>query len=187
MLPYVPFMVHLPKADGDLRRQLNLPPGAIVFGRHGGDYSFDIPFAQEAVVQCARARRDLYFLFMNTNRFCEEMPNIKHIGGTADPLQKARFIATCDAMIHARHRGETFGLAVAEFSIMNKPVFTWGGSVERCHLEILGNKAIWYRDKEDLIQLLLQFHPATGVDYDAYSGKYSPSRVMARFDSVFLK
>lgn len=36
--------------------------------------------------------------------------------------EKTTFINTCDAMLWARHDGETFGLAIGEFSSKNKPV-----------------------------------------------------------------
>ena len=42
--------------------------------------------------------------------------------------EKEAFYRTCDAMLHARRDGETFGLAVAEFSVRNKPVITKGAS-----------------------------------------------------------
>jgi hypothetical protein len=38
-------------------------------------------------------------------------PNILHLPATADGAFKERFIGACDAMLHARSRGETFGLA----------------------------------------------------------------------------
>ena len=38
--------------------------------------------------------------------------------------EKSRFLYACDAMIHARADGETFGMAVAEFSVHNRPVLT---------------------------------------------------------------
>ena len=50
--------------------------------------------------------------------------NIIHIDRTSDPARKAAFIRTCDAMLHGRSNGETFGLAVAEFSAANRPVLT---------------------------------------------------------------
>ena len=37
-------------------------------------------------------------------------------------------------MIHGRSDGETFGLAVAEFSVANKPVITYSESKDREHL-----------------------------------------------------
>ena len=44
-----------------------------------------------------------------------------------DLNKKVEFISSCDAMIHARQMGETFGAAVSEFSIKNKPVITCRG------------------------------------------------------------
>ena len=46
-------------------------------------------------------------------------------------------------MIHARQMGETFGAAVSEFSIKNKPVITCRG-YDNAHLDILKDKAIIY-------------------------------------------
>ena len=186
-LPHVPYMVHLLRADRDLRSELGIPKDATVFARHGGAETFDIPFVQAAVIRCARHSPDTYFLFMNTNRFCENLPNVLFLPPTTDPMQKARFIATSDAMLHARQRGETFGLAIGEFSIMNKPVLTWDGSPERCHLEILGEKAIRYSDAAGLSRLLREFRPDKSVDYDVYSREYSPEIVMAKFGEVFLQ
>ena len=57
-----------------------------------------------------------------------------------------RFFATCDAMLHAREEGETFGMAVAEFSLRNKPVITYNGSgqYDNAHVRMLGSKALLY-------------------------------------------
>ena len=41
-----------------------------------------------------------------------------------EPELKVSFINTCDCMIHARTDGETFGLAIAEFSTLNKPIIS---------------------------------------------------------------
>ena len=35
-IPYVPHMIDLPKSDKNLRKRLNIPPNAIVFGGYGG-------------------------------------------------------------------------------------------------------------------------------------------------------
>ena len=42
-----------------------VPKDSIVFGRHGGEDSFDIPWVQQAVVEMAEERPDIWFLFMN--------------------------------------------------------------------------------------------------------------------------
>ena len=41
-----------------------------------------------------------------------------------EQIDKVRFIQTCDMMIHGRTVGETFGIAIGEFSFYNKPVMT---------------------------------------------------------------
>lgn len=127
--PYVPYMVRLSDTKEDLRQELSIPKDAIVFGRHGGYDSFDIIFAKEAIIEIAQIRKNCYFLFLNTEKFCN-LPNVIFLPANADMIYKTKFINTCDAMLHARLRGETFGLACAEFSIKNKPIITWNGSFD---------------------------------------------------------
>ena len=189
-LPYVPYIAHLPDTKETLHDELGLKPNTIIFGRHGGADSFDIIFAQEAVIEIAKQKKDWYFLFLNTIKFCD-LPNVIFLPATADMLYKTKFINTCDIMIHARHRGETFGLACAEFSIKNKPVITWNGSFERSHIEILGTKGLYYNTKEELIRLILEcgikINDIRSKNWDAYSEKFNPTAVMNMFNNVFIK
>jgi hypothetical protein len=47
---------------------------------------------------------------------------------------------------------ETFGLSIAEFFIKNKPIITCKyGDLE--HIKILGDKAIIYNSKEEVINI----------------------------------
>ena len=89
-------------------------------------------------------------------------------------------------MLHARKRGETFGMAIAEFSSCNKPVFTWSGSEEKAHIDMLGHKAVVYNDQIDLENLLLDYKIVNDTDYNAYSD-YTPEKVIKTFEDVFLK
>eukprot|EP00966_Prymnesium_polylepis_P174272 4032139-Prymnesium_polylepis.1 len=134
-----------PLSGRDLRGTLNIPEGATVFCRYGGPGTFDIEFAKEAVRQVARSRADVYFLFAGTDPFSDTRANIVHLRAITEDAEKHshRFIRTCDAMLHARRDGESFGMAVAEFSVMNKPVFTYAFAPKggREHLHILGDKA----------------------------------------------
>jgi len=99
-----------------------------------------------------------------------------------------RFINTADGMIHARGIGESFGLACGEFSIKNKPVMTYALSPQRSHIEILGKKALLYKGKKDLEQMLLSFHSQVQHErnWDAYSQDFLPTAVMSKFEQVFL-
>ena len=120
-IPYVPYIVHLPEVEDDMRNELGIPEDALVLGRNGGWETFDLPFVKEAIVECINERLDLWFVFQFTEPFYKH-ERIIYLNGTPDLNQKVKFINTCDAMIHARYIGESFGLSCAEFSIRNKPI-----------------------------------------------------------------
>jgi|APGre2960657373_1045057.scaffolds.fasta_scaffold07606_2 hypothetical protein len=190
-LPFVPYMVDLLKYDHDMnyREFFGIPKEALVFGYYGGPTSFNIEFAKKAVVDFASKHKDVYFIFMNSERFCD-LVNVIFLESTTDMEKKVGFINTCDACIHARNGGESFGLTVAEFSIKNKPVFTTtyctDALCDGAHLEMLGDKCVLYNDYDDLIY---KFSNAKDIiksktDWNAY-GKYNPQSVMEQFNNVF--
>ena len=92
-------------------------------------------------------------------------------------------------MIHARGIGESFGLACGEFSIKGKPVITYALSPQRSHIEILGEKAILYKDKQDLSNIFMGFNRQFQhqKNWDAYSDDFSSKVVMKKFDEVFIR
>jgi hypothetical protein len=201
--PVVPHIVRAATDEtDDLRAELGIPPDATVFGRYGGYESFDIDAARAAVLELARAcecssgSQKLFFLFMNTPPLAPPLRHIIHLERTSDECRKRRFIRTCDAMIHARSAGETFGLAVAEFSACNKPVFTsklhTDDNTARFHLDTLSRhsplcKELFYTDKAQLVGLFRSFdrEKAKRVDWNAYRA-FEPAHVMAIFHSTFL-
>ena len=186
-LPYVPHMVNLPQTDENLRQQLNIPKGALVIASYGGEDSFNVPFVPAAIAEVLQKRRDLVFLFMNYPPFLSH-ERAMFLPGNPDPEFKTRFINTSDAMIHAQRLGESFGLACGEFSSRHKPVITFGGSYGRSHIEILGEKALLYNTKQELVLILLslskQFIGAQS--WDSYSEQFAPGPVMEKFKKVFL-
>jgi hypothetical protein len=184
--PYVPHIVESPRSSLGLRSQLGIPAHAVVFGRYGGAETFDIRFAQQVVEQVAQSVPDRYFLFMNTDPFCSPRHNIIFLEGTANSQQKEDFIHTCDAMLHARQSGETFGLAIAEFAVRQRPVITWTGSHERSHIELLGDTGLYYDDAESLARLLCSFQPDKTKNWDVYSERFNPQVVMEQFKRVFI-
>ena len=93
-------------------------------------------------------------------------------------------------MVHARREGETFGLAVAEFAVRNKPVLTANLTFRQstlAHVHHLGAKAILYTDAASLLDALLSFNrtDAASRDWRAYT-EFEPHMVMRRFREVFL-
>ncbi len=185
--PVVPYMVDLPEGDVHYREQLGIPPGAVVFGRHGGRDQFNIPFVHEVVRRVAEADEGTYFLFMNTDRFCRPRHNIIHLNPTWDLEAKVGFINTCDAMLHARVQGETFGLAIAEFLLRDKPVIACTEGVDQNHRAMLGEHGLYYGTPTALFDTLIGFQRTAppGV-YRERVAEFSPERVMERFKAVFL-
>jgi hypothetical protein len=184
-LPAVPHMIDLPEVEDDLRNELNIPSSAIVFGRNGGTYSWNINFVEKSISEALNQRDEIFFVFQNTPRFLEH-ERIINIPPTADMEYKVKFINTCDAMIHARKEGESFGLTCGEFSVKNKPVITWDGSAEKNHTFILGEKGIYYKDQSDLTKIFLSFKPNPNKDWNAYKD-YSPEKIMKIFNEVYLQ
>ena len=111
-IPYVPHIVTLPKVTEDYREVLGIPDDAIVFFRHGGNTTFDLSYVHKAIYDVATLHKDKYFIFMNTNVFCDPLPNIIHVEPTIDQEIKRAFINTGNCYIHARSEGESFGLAI---------------------------------------------------------------------------
>lgn len=189
-IPYVPHIVKLAEPTYDIRAQYNIPKDAIVFGRHGGSDTFDISWAWEVVNETSKLYENVYFLFLNTNH-----PNsglqlngrVIFIPPTSNDEYKSSFIHACDAMLHARSRGETFGLAVGEFSLARKPVITYGESYERAHIdELSGSQCYLYFNKE---QLLTGIELVRKLNWKPWSFGYldfTPEKVMQKFKEVFL-
>jgi hypothetical protein len=183
-IPYVPHMVNLPECDDDYRRQLNISPDSIVFGRYGGYETFDIPFVHQAIKQILDQTNNIYFLFCNTHCFVNH-PRAIFTSNTASLQEKVKFINTCDAFIHARYRGETFGLSVLEFMSKNKPIFTFGQSDEKHHYSLLDGQGIVYNNYEELFELIRKFVPNKILYKQLHN--FLPQTVTNQFCNIFLK
>jgi hypothetical protein len=182
--PVIPHMVDLPHVEGTLRDTFHIPSDSIVYGRYGGFHEFNIPMVHQAIQQYLDMDPTCYFLFMNTHNFYDH-PRIIYVEQNVNMDDKVKFINTCDAMIHAREMGETFGLSIAEFSIKNKPIITCThGYIE--HIRILGEKAILYDSVDSLLDIFknIQSILSSRTDWNAYRS-YSPDHVMCLFQTIF--
>lgn len=186
-IPFVPYIVTLPEGNLNLREELGIPTDAFVLGRNGGLESFNISFVKEAIREVIDKRNDLWFVFQCTEKFIDH-ERVIFLPPSTDSEYKVKFINTCDAMLHAREVGESFGMACAEFSCKNKPVITWWGSPERSHIDILGNLGIYYNTKSDIYNVLLGITKSdvNTKNWNAYSN-YIPEKVMKKFDEIYIK
>ena len=185
-IPYVPYMVHLPDIEGDMREELSIPKDALVFGRNGGWETFDLPFVKKAIEQVLSERSDIWFVFQFTQPFIEH-ERVIHLPGSSDMNTKVKFINTCDVMLHARQVGESFGLSGAEFSVRNKPIITYEKSPERNHIDTLDEKGIYYENYSDILHILrnLDKKEINSLEWNCYQD-YSPKKVCQKFKEVYL-
>ena len=162
----------------------------------------------------------MLFLFVNTDQFCcrptkhaapaprlrtpsqcdrRKLPacptNIRFLPGIQGDAAKARYIRTCDAMLHARKFEETFGLSVAEFASYDRPVFTKsyeanerGGRYHLLQLA-LGHQAILYNSSSSLAAALLSFNRSAPVPPSSTRpyAEHRPENVTRIFYEVFLR
>ncbi len=186
--PVVPYMIDLPLHNENMRNKLNIPTDSIVFGGYGGPYQFDIEYVHRAVYEHALRNPNVYFLFANFRQFCPPCSNIIHLPMITDVHEKVKFINTCDAMIWGRSEGETFGLSIAEFSTLNKPIIAskiGHNKGDFRHVELLGDKGIWYSSRDDLKKIFTEFVRNEDKDWNAYRD-YTPEKVMKIFKEVYL-
>jgi hypothetical protein len=185
-----PSEVFLSNNVKDLRVVYNISRSALVVCRAGARDTFDISFVHDAVQSLAIRfpREKLQFLFLNTANFVRlehkkliETRQITFLKPTVDAIEKEAFFQACDVFLHARKEGETFGLAVAEFSIRNKPVITYGGDTDPTatfHIDVLGNASFLYQNQRDVENIIASFL-RDGIpkkNYDAFK-QFSPENV----------
>lgn len=185
-LPYVPHIVHLPDPTKNFRSHLGIRDDQIVIGRIGGYLTFDIPFVKSLIQELVTSTDQFVFLFVGTEPFIEHK-NVIFINEIHDQTKKSNFINTCDAMLHARQRGESFGLAIAEFLYFNKPVFAWNQGHDKNHLTMV-NPISLYSTKDDLKEKLFKTKAiAKSIDWKQSVEQFTPDKVMVKFNEVFIQ
>lgn len=184
-IPFVPHMLNLPNNDDNFRKQFNISKDSIVFGRYGGYDTFDIDFVKSSIHKSLK-NPSYYFLFMNTQKFIDH-DRVIFLDATASLEDKSKFINTCDAMIHARHQGESFGISVLEFVSKNKQIITYGSSPEQSHIQYLNGNCHIYNNERDLDCIFSNFDVINKFDTNYLIDEFSPKNVIKKFDDVFLK
>ena len=206
----VPHIVWLPDcskgdAGNDLREELRISKEAFVFAWYGGHDAWD-PAATDIVLQVATARKDhVVFLLQNFPPVeflkLSHLANVIFVPSSSSMIAKCRFIQTADVFLHTRVLGETFGLAVAEFSLRGKPTITNFNTPHRFHLETLGANCFIYRTYDELLRtmmlmdrtLVAEFFPPQSIhngqavnQISTVYSEFSPCKVMQRFNDEFF-
>jgi glycosyltransferase involved in cell wall biosynthesis len=183
-IPFVPHMVNLPPPNKDLRDHLGITAGQTVIGRIGGYDTFDLPFVHRAIYTLLQQRSDFVFVMMGTKVFYEH-PNIRYVPAVHDLQDKSNLINACDAMVHARSNGESFGLSIAEFLSQNKPVLAWNGGEDKNHVLMLKGSGTLYTE-DSFAERLLNIRALDTQDWYKRVEQFAPIPVMNKFKEVFL-
>lgn len=185
--PVLPHMINIPDHNENMRKDLNIPEDAIVFGRYGGKEQFDVHNVQMTVQLIAQNYPNIYFLFANTNFSGPKTKNIILLDKVIDLHEKRKFINTCDAMLWARSDGETFGLAIGEFSTCNKPIIAYfqDGIGSFFHIKTLRHNAYWYKNALELFEIIMKFDKNKVNDWNMYKD-YTPEKVMKIFKELVI-
>lgn len=186
-IPYVPHMITFPRVTRNFRKLHGIPETAVVFGRYGSFENFDIPFVWDVMDKILGMYNNTWFIFANTEEKLRH-PRIIYMSELDSQERKAAFIDTCDYMLHARGRGETFGISVGEFAIRGKPIITYGKSGETAHIDILKKSydPYIYMDQFDLYLILDKLSKSrVRLVKFAYTD-FTPEKVMEKFKEVFL-
>lgn len=184
-IPYVPLPVKLLKNKKNLRNKLKIPKKAKVIGYHGGSTSFDLDFVKDSIKHIIKKDKNTFFIFMNIKKFYSHR-RVIFIKGTFDQNEKNKFINSCDAMLHARSLGESFGISCAEFAIKNKPIFTYGYCRQRAHFEICKNNVIPYYSYYDLITKIENFKRGKKFNSGNLKKKLSDINTIKIFKKILL-
>ena len=181
-----------------MRELLGIPTSALVICRHGGLNTFNMRYVHKAVEILAKKHKAsvLQFLFMSTAPFLglpsAAIPHVRFLPATSRTREKELFFQACDAMLHAREQGESFGLAVAEMAIRGLPILTHSKAGDFL-LKELGDYAMLYSSTPSLVSLVDTLVNTTrGLVKNKASSplpfaNYTPRIVMEKFRKVFLE
>jgi hypothetical protein len=181
---WLPHIITVADDSSDLRTVLSIPGDAKVFGTYSGS-DRNVDYILKTVCDIVmRPVNNIYFIFMNIQPFIQS-PFVKFLNGTTDNIVKRRFINTCDAMLYSREQGETFGLAIGEFSLCKKPIICKSNAQDDYHLTLLGNSCLRHSNQLELEDILINFDTrvrTVDINDNKYISDFSPERVMKIFN-----
>ena len=185
-ISYVPLITEIKKTKQNLRKKLKIKKNNLVFGCYGGESSFDLKFAQSAIIDIVKKRKDIKFIFLNIKKFYKHR-QIQFLKGTLNDNYKKKFINSCDAMLYGRSLGESFGLSCGEFALGDKMIISYKFNRHRAHCYNISPKNfIEYYSYNSLVQIILNFKKKLINNQNRYKG-YSKNKVILQFSKIFFK
>ena len=181
--------IEKPHSDADLRAELGIKPGTVVFGRVGRNAN-DIhhPISLNAYKE-VESENTLFLALAPPPQMIEDakklgIRNIRWLEPTVDEVWLSRFYNTIDALAHARLDGETFGCAIAEAMIHGRPVITHRSHLRNAQAELLDADSGFVTDQNDInkyaeaMRALIQ-----NADLRRKMGEAARRRALANFEA----
>jgi hypothetical protein len=190
VLKWVPYIINLPPIVSGLKQTmrtvLGIPQDAFVIGRHGGLMTFDIEWVNKKLPELCEKYPNLYFLMANTNVVYKH-PRIIETPAFFGNVEKTVFISACDAAIHARQLGESFGASICENLFHNIPVLASEEGFDRNHVELLEKYGLIYNHTNlDMKIAELMLKRDYQYNFSETTKPFGIIKVMEKFKSVFL-
>jgi glycosyltransferase involved in cell wall biosynthesis len=185
---YLPHIVSLPIHERTLREIWGVPEEAIIGGRHGGRETFDVPDVHRAIHELLEENRKLYFVFANTNQFINH-PRVKFLPTLSSRLETSEYLSSLDFFVHARHRGETFGLSLLEAMSKKVPVYSYSKGVDGNHRYLLRGSKNSLFDSGDSLKIFinqLQNYEDIQTNFEVASS-FSPELVMQHWSQILTE
>jgi glycosyltransferase involved in cell wall biosynthesis len=178
-------IVALPFSERKMRSDWGIPADGIIGGRHGAADTFDVRFVQDLIGSLLTENKKLYFVFANTNRFIEH-PRVIFLPTLSSRRQTREYLASLDFYLHARHRGETFGLALLEAMLCKIPVFSYSKGVDGNHRYLLRmSQDSLFESPEQLRQQISKFREYRDVEYNfSIANRFSQDSIMHDWQSL---
>jgi hypothetical protein len=181
--PVLPNIVDVYDTNENLRRVLGIPEDALVFGSYSGADEYTVDYVKQAICDVVNntSMNNIYFIYLNIDKFGPESPRLKFLPGTHDMKYKRMFINTCDAMLYARKNGETFGLSCGEFLVSGKQVIGKTGEEANAHEMMLGDNMVKHSNYSEVFDIITNWKKYKKPIVNCGYHTYKPIEVMRTF------
>ena len=150
----IPIPVEEPVSLDNLRKELEIPMGAIVAGFHqrpDNNTASDIPLKAFAKIQ----QDNWHFIIMGGGEIYRQwakelnLKNIHFLEASSDPLKISSFLNTLDIFAHGRKDGETFGTVFAEAMMHGLPCLSHFTGIADAQKDTMNNGGLFAQDLAD--------------------------------------
>jgi hypothetical protein len=190
-ISWVPFIVDAKNGnENEFRSRYNIPLEAKLVGRIGGFKQFDDRAAQQGVIELCDTRPDVYFVFVNTEKFYRHK-NLIFLDYLSEQ-DKWDFYSAGNVFINGRLQGEGFGYSICEPLAAGKPIIAphtvRNFRMDKFHCGLLSGQNLLYKSKEDFKRKLLKQlnMPRDSKVLIELVKNYKPEHVINKFMDKFF-